>query len=191
MKLPKWILEFSGHTMLHKYPPFVIYRPDIHKVRGPHVRLVLDMVQPGDILLRRYDGYLNTIFTPGYWGHGGGYTGDNQMVHAVSQGTISEDILNFCRADAVCVLEVNVSDEEKALAIQRLNAAADKNIPYDFDFSVMNETYYCTELLDVAYGGIFYKDYQMVAGQLVLTPDGIRYSKRVRLKLEINPKQED
>ncbi|GAG07388.1 unnamed protein product, partial [marine sediment metagenome] len=150
MKIPQWIIEFTGHTMLHKYPPFVIYRPDIHKVRGPDVRLVLDIVRKGDILLRRFDGYLNTLLTPGYWGHAGIYVGDNQVVHAVSEGVISEDILNFCRADAVCVLSIcGISWERILSAIEKAKTAADQNIEYDFDFCGNNESYYCTELVDI------------------------------------------
>lgn len=188
MKLLRWMLEFTGHMMLHNRPPWFVYQPDIHKVRGPDVRRILDVVEPADILLRRFDGYLNTILTPGFWGHGGGYVGDNQMVHAVSQGTISEDILNFCRADAICVLEVDVSAEEKALAVQRLKISAEEKVPYDFDFSRKNKTAYCTERLDIAFGGIFYADYVETFGQLVLLPNGIRYSKHVKVKLEINRK---
>jgi len=187
MKFPKWMIEFTGHLLFHNRLPWFVYRPDIHRVRGLDVRKILDTVQPGDILLRRFDNYLNTILTPGFWGHGGGYTGNNQMVHAVSQGTIEEDILNFCRADAICVLDVVVSEEEKCLAIQNLRTAAKMNIPYDFDFSRKNKTAYCTERLDLAYNGIFATDYIEKLGQLVLTPDGIRHSKMVRVKLEIIP----
>jgi len=185
MKLPRWILEFSGHTMLHKYFPFVIYRPDIHRVKGHHSRLVLNTVCEGDILLRRFDGYLNTIFTPGFWGHAGIYVGFNQVVHAIGTGAEAEDILDFCRCDAICVLEPLGCNKEAA--IDCTLDMANKNIPYDFDFSSENETYYCTELVDKAYNGIFYNDYQVVAGKMILTPDGIWHSKRVRLKLEIKP----
>jgi len=187
MKIPRWMIEFTGHTMLHNRPPWFVYRPDIHKVRGADVRRILDIVEPGDILLRRFDGYLNTIFTPGFWGHAGGYVGGNQMVHAVSQGTISEDILNFCRSDAICVLEVLVSGEEKATAVQRLKDSSENCVPYDFDFSRKNQTAYCTERVDIAYGGIFYDDYVKKFGQLILMPDGIRNSKRVKVKLEVKP----
>lgn len=188
MKLPRWLLKFSGHTMLHKYPPFFVYRPDIHKVRGNDVRRILDVVCEGDILLRRFDGYLNTIFCPGFYSHAGIYVGGNQVVHAVSQGVISEDILNFCRADAICVLEVIVSPEErKSLAVQKAIDFADANIAYDFDFTGNNDLYYCTEMTDVVYHSVFYDDYVEKFGQLILMPDGIRYSKKVRVKLEVKP----
>ena len=188
MKLPRWAIEWTGHTMISRYPPWIIYRPDIHRVRGEQVRRVLDTVRSGDILLRRFDGYLNTILTKGYYSHAGIFVGGNQVVHAVSQGTIQEDILDFCRADAVCVLGViNVSHAEVIRAVSKAIDAADANIDYDFDFSSLNETYYCTELIDMAYNHIFYNDYVEKFGQLVLMPDGIRNSKRVQMRLEVKP----
>lgn len=188
MKLPRFLIEFTGHTMVHKYPPWFVYRPNIHKVRGSDVRMVLDVVRKGDILLRRYDNYLNTIFTPGYYSHAGLYVGDNQVVHAVSQGVISEDILSFCRCDAVCVLTVvGATWETITSAIDKAKAAADENIEYDFNFCSSNKTYYCTELVDIAYHNIFLSDYIEKMGQLILMPDGIRYSDRVRVKLENKP----
>lgn len=188
LRFPKFLIKATGEIKFSPYPLWVQYKPQMHRVRGPDVRRILDTVRPGDILLRRFDGYLNTVFTPGYFSHAGLYVGDNQIVHAVSQGTISEDILNFCRADAICVLSmVNEPFETITLAIERAKAAADANIDYDFDFSGSNETYYCTELVDVAYGGLFVGDYIEKLGQLILMPDGIRYSKRVSVRLEIKP----
>ena len=188
MKIPKALIKFTGNTMLSKYPPWVIYKPDIHRVRGADVRRVLDIVEAGDILLRRFDGYLSTILTPGYWGHAGLYVGRNQVVHAISQGTIQEDILNFLRTDAVCVLTLkDITADEITEAILKAKAAANKNIEYDFDFSECNEKYYCTELINAVFNHSFIYDYQEVWGQMILTPDGIRYSEEVRVKLEIKP----
>jgi len=188
LKVPRWMIEFTSHTMLHNRPPWFVYRPDIHKVRGSYVRQVLKVVSEGDILLRRFDGYLNTIFTPGFYGHAGIYVGNDQVVHSIGTGAKAEDILNFCRADALCVLEVkNFPQDQIEGVVDRALDIANKNVPYDFDFSGANKTYYCTELVDVAYGGIFYEDHIVKFGQLVLMPDGIRYSKRVIVKLEIKP----
>jgi len=188
MKLPRWLINFSAHTMLHNKFPWVVYRPDIHRVRGEQVRKVLDIIRPGDILLRRFDGYLNTIFTPGFWGHAGVKVSGNDVVHAISKGVTREDILNFCRCDAICVLEPYTATlKQRDDAVQKAEELAEKNIPYDFEFSSNNETYYCTELVSVIYNSIFLDDYEEIAGNLILTPDGIRHSRSVRLKLEIKP----
>ena len=194
MKLPKWIIELTGHTMIHNRFPWIVYKPDIHKVRGEHVRQVLGEVEAGDILLRRFDGYLNTLCTPGYWGHAGVYVGDNQIVHAVGKGVISEDILNFCRCDAICVLAISPHNRfmpyasmARDAAVKKAQIIAAKKALYDFDFEAGNEKYYCTELIDQIYNGIFYADYEKIAGHYILTPDGIRHSNQVREKLEIKP----
>jgi len=186
MRIPHCISKLSGHLYLHKYPGWVIYRPDVHRIKGYHVRQVLGVVAPGDILLRRYDGYLNTICTPGYWGHAGLYVGDNQVVHAVEAGVVIEDILDFCRTDAICVLIPNC-DHKIAVDIA-LNLAA-KKIGYDYDFDYGNEKYYCTELIDKCCQWIFLEDRIEKLGNLILIPDGIRSSKMATMKLEIKPQK--
>jgi uncharacterized protein YycO len=184
LKLPKFILEFSGHAYFHKYPMFFVYKPNIHKVRGRAVREILNVVEPGDILLRRFDGYLNSLCT-GFWGHAGIYVGNNNMVHSVSAGCIKEDILNFCRADAVCILRLYAPGEQattKALLMSQMNT------PYDYEFSSTNESYYCTELVDMVHDHVFKDDYTVVAGNTLLTPDSVYSSKKVRLILQVNYK---
>jgi len=185
LRMPKFLIEASGHLYLHKYPMFVVYRPDIHRVRGHDVRRVLNAIELGDILLRRFDQYLNTIFTPGFWGHAGAYVGNNNVVHSVSQGCICEDILNFCRADAVCILRSKNLYPE-AVAQAQLMAAM--NVPYDYGFSSINETYYCTETVDMVHNHMFTEDYTTVAGNSILTPDGIFNSSAVERILTINYK---
>jgi len=188
MKIPKKLIEFTGHMYLHKKPLWIVYKPDVHKIKGEDVRRVLDIVDTGDILLRRFDGYLNTIFTPGFWGHAGIYIGNNRVVHAISHGTIKEDILNFCRADAICILSVrNIDSIGRHSVSDTACRIASQHIGYDYDFSSTNKKYYCTELVDVLYSHMFDNDYIKKFGKKVLTPDGIRNSQKVSVKLEIKP----
>lgn len=190
LKFPKWMIEATGHIYLHKYPMFLLYKPNIHKVRGEDVRKILDIVEPADILLRRFDGYLNTIFTEiigkSFWGHAGTYIGNNQMVHSVSVGCITEDILNFCRADAVCILEPIYPEVNKQEIVTKAKLMAQMGMPYDYEFSSTNDAFYCTETVDMINNRAFDKDYIMKAGNKVLTPDGIYDSMAVKLKLQIN-----
>ena len=95
--LPKFIIKSTGSLYLHKWPFWIVFRPSHHKVKGHEVRNIIDNLKKGDVLLRRYDGYLNTMFTPGFWGHAGLYIGDDRVIHAVGEGVIEEDILDFCR----------------------------------------------------------------------------------------------
>jgi len=184
LKAPRALIELTGHIYFHKLPGFILYRPHMHKVRGEDVRKVLDVVETGDILLRRFDGYLNTILTPGFWGHAGTYIGENDVVHSLSQGVTQEDILNFCRADAISILRPlnGPIPNVREIAI----ALADEHVPYDYDFCSGNKAYYCTELVDYLSGWIFKNDYQMIGGNLILTPDGIFNSTQAYKKLTIN-----
>jgi len=185
LRMPKFLIEATGHILLSPRPCWFVWRPNIHKVKGSDVRRIIDVVEPGDILLRRFDGYLNTLLTKGYFSHAGTYVGNNNVVHSVSQGCICEDILNFCRADAVCVLRSKNLYPE-AVAQAQLMAAM--NVPYDYQFSSINETYYCTETVDMVHNHMFTEDYTTVAGNCILTPDGIFNSSAVERILTINYK---
>ena len=185
LKLPKFLIEATGHIYLHKYPMFIIYKPDIHKVRGKDVRGILESIIPGDILLRRFDQYINTMFTPGFFSHAGIYVGNNNVVHSVSQGCVKEDILNFCRADSVCILRSKDLDPE---ATNKAKMIADLNVPYDYEFSSTNESYYCTELVDMVNNHMFKDDYTEVTGHYILTPDSVYNSEAVKLIYEVNHK---
>jgi uncharacterized protein YycO len=184
-KIKHKAIGFTGHVMFQKYPCWFIYRPDIHRVRGSHVRQILESVWPGDILLRRFDGYLNTIFTPGFWGHAGFYVGGHVIVHSIGTGCCEEDILNFCRADAVAVLRPGTIPG----SITKARKLADEHTPYDYDFRGDNKKYYCTELVDFILDGMFTDDYSWRYGQKVLTPDGIFKSNKIDQILTINYKE--
>lgn len=184
MKIPKQIIEASSHIKFTKWPPWVIIHPDQHKVKGKDVRVVLDIVEPGDILLRRFDGYLNTICTPGFFGHASVYLGNDEIGHAIGTGTCTEDILDFCRCDAVAVLELEGSDRERIVTQARLLSSM--HIGYDYDFLGTNDTYYCTEYVDICCDHTFNAVYKMIGGHRVLTPGAIFNFYRIRKKLTIN-----
>lgn len=185
MKIPKFLIKLTGDVRLSKRPLFISYRPRIHKVKGFEVRQILDVIEPGDILLRRYDGYLNTIFTPGFWGHAGLVITDRKVIHAIGKGVIQEDVLDFCRADSVVVLRVKYvglieSAIEMAKKLERERTAYD----YEFRSNDKAKKVYCTELVDFCYNNIFNKDYKIVARNNVLIPEGIRFSISVKTIIE-------
>ena len=178
--LPKSVLNFVAKVHLSRRPLWITYNPILHKLKGHEIRRILDVLQKGDILLRRWDGYLNTILTPGFWAHAGLYAGGDQAIHALGDGVIKEDILNFCRADSLAVMRVKGGDPDAA--IRRAHEVLGK--PYDYEFEGNDDQYYCTELCDVCYGALFADDYTTVAGNSVLTPDGLRNSPKLDLVLE-------
>lgn len=75
------------------------------KLRGEHYRSLKLVIQPGDILLRGFEGYVDGWFIPGHWSHAGLYVGGEkeQVVHSMAEGVFIEDVLNFLRTDRVAV----------------------------------------------------------------------------------------
>ena len=185
LQLPKWLIKLSGELYLHNYLFWFIYRPHHYALSGPDVRKVLDAVRPGDILLRRYDGYVNTLFTPGFWGHAALCVSTEDVIHAVGIGVVREDLITFCRTDSVAVLRVRDATPsmiEGALACAQTHEK--ERTAYDYQFSDKNHAVYCTELVNVCYNGVFNGDFEMAAGNCILAPDGIRRSSRVSVVVE-------
>jgi uncharacterized protein YycO len=152
---------------------------------GPDVRKVLEAAQPGDILLRRYDGYVNTLFTPGFWGHAALCVSANDVIHAVGVGVLREDLITFCRTDSVAVLRVKDATPEMIERAIACAAAHEKaRTAYDYQFKDKNHAVYCTELVNVCYTGLFNDDFDVAAGNCILAPDGIRRSTRVSAVVE-------
>lgn len=69
-------LTIFGDIKFYKFPLFLIYDPGSYKVKGDDHREVLDLLQPGDILLRAYTNYLDGKFIPGLFSHAALYYGE-------------------------------------------------------------------------------------------------------------------
>jgi hypothetical protein len=177
LQLPKWLIKLSGELYLHNYLLWLVFRPHHYTMSGSDVRNILDHVKPGDILLRRYNGYVNTLFTPGFWGHAALCVNANEVIHALGVGVVREDLITFCRTDSVAVLrlkEVEPRAIEQAIGCAEAHEKA--RTAYDYQFKDKNHAVYCTELVNVCYNGKFNNDFQVIAGNCILTPDGLRWS---------------
>ena len=118
-----------GDIKLFRFPFWIVYDPGSYRVKGPECRKVSDLLEPGDILLRRYDGYLDSHFIPGVFSHAAIYlgpveesdraavpekgivsrafeAGPCQVAHSTAEGVHLEDILTFCRCDDIAVLRL-------------------------------------------------------------------------------------
>ena len=60
--LQKQAMTLLGKLKYFSKPPIIVYDPSSYKVKGADVRELLGVLQPGDILLRAYDGYLDSWF---------------------------------------------------------------------------------------------------------------------------------
>ena len=150
-------IKWSGLT----HPFWFTINATGYKLKGEHYRKLKKRLQPGDIVIRRFEGYIDKWFIPGFWNHAGLYIGDDgekleQVVHAVSEGVIQEDILNFMRTDHMLVLRLAPQEGNETAAEGAVNKA--KSIvgkPYDFGFDFKDTNRFsCTELVDYCYPGV-------------------------------------
>lgn len=121
-----------------------------YKLKGEDYRSLCKKIQPGDILIRRFEGYVDKWLIPGWFNHAGIYVGGKreQVVHATSDGVLREDILNFMRTDHLIVLRPPKKMITKALR----KAKSTVGWAYDFDFDFLDHKQLsCTELVDYCY----------------------------------------
>ena len=129
----------------------VLFGDSHYQIKGHHMRHILNTLEPGDVLLRRYSHYVGSLLIPGYWSHAAVYEGDNNVIHMLGKGITQEDILTFMRADDIGILRCR----DKMLIQPAIDKAKDfyvKKIGYDYDFKCENENLYCSELIHEIFG---------------------------------------
>lgn len=125
-------LTVFGDLKVFRWPFFFLYDPGSYRVKGEDMRQVIEVVKPGDILVRGYLNYLDGYFIPGYFSHVGLYLGEvdpdaladdwsdeyaplekvralcksgkQMVIHSMAEGVFMEDLLNFCRCDYMAIL---------------------------------------------------------------------------------------
>jgi len=174
MALPKWLLLLSANIHVSKYPMWIQYKPSLHKTTGADIQKFISTVKVGDLVFRRHDGYLNTYFTPGFWGHVGIVVSPSEVIHAIEKGVVKELLLDFCRTDHMCVARFKKANSENIqYAVSTANTLL--GLDYDYEFETTNSAYYCTELIDFCYKNVFapYYTKQAIGSQKVLLPSDI------------------
>lgn len=144
-------IRWSGIT----HPFWFTINSTGYQLKGEHYRQLKPLLQPGDILIRRFEGYIDKWFIPGFWNHAGIYIGDDgnkpeQIVHAMSEGVIQEDLLNFLRTDHLLVLR-SLTNPDKAVQLAKEIVGR----PYDFGFDFLDtHRFSCTELVAYCHPGV-------------------------------------
>lgn len=143
----KFLIIF-GELKIVKWFPWIQYDPIEYKMSADKIRRVLSLVKPGDVLLRRYDGYVDNVFIDGKYSHAGIYVGNDMIIHAVNP-TVSEiDVIDFCRCDNICILRPT-SGQTHAMSVARKYLA--DCVTYDFNYQPTDEAIYCFELCAKCY----------------------------------------
>ena len=119
-----WIRKVFGDIKVFRHPMFIAYDPGGYRVTGEDTRELLRRLKPGDILLRKFYGYLDGRFIPGRFTHAAVYcgalteddraragaqgfrTGPQIVIHALAPAVVAEDILTFSRCDELAILRL-------------------------------------------------------------------------------------
>jgi len=145
-KMRKGLIDTFGNVRLYS-GGMIFWGKSGYRIDGPDQRSILDVIRPGDILLRRYTHYVGSMLTPGYWSHCALYIGDNNdIIHAAGGGVNTTDILTFMRTDSLALVRCDDVDLlPAAIAYAKEKLAA--QVPYDYDFKAENDALYCSELI--------------------------------------------
>ena len=104
----------------------------------------MKILEPGDVLLRGYNKYLDGRFIPDEKGysHAGIYVGDNEVIHAVSPSVERIHLVDFCVSDRIMVLR----PQDGALeAIKGTEAKLFRPKPADYKSVEVPKGKICTE----------------------------------------------
>lgn len=174
---------------------FLVENPRGYRISGRDLRALLAVLQPGDILLRGFDGYVDGSFIrrasrcseqgyrPGWYTHAALYagplgeveqskvpaqfahdsnffeTGAQMVIHSMSKGVHTEDLLTFARCDYLTVLRLPENDRyDRGQAIASAIGAALSKIGQAYDFDSSDTTHFhrfsCSELVYYCLRGI-------------------------------------
>jgi len=148
---------------------FILFGNSSYKLKGPHMRRILNVIKPGDVLLRRYNNYLGSIVIPGHFSHAAILVDECNVVHMLGDGVTKEDILTFMRCDDLMVLRIKDSSKVNS-AIEKAKELLYKGVKYDYNFDNLPKRMYCTEFVDICYGNIIRKK---IGSNKVITPDAL------------------
>lgn len=129
----------------------ILFGDSHYQVKGHHMRDILNVLEPGDVLLRRYSHYIGSLLVPGYWSHAALYEGDEQVIHMLGNGITREDILTFMRCDDIGILRCQKKELIQP-AIEKAKDLYKQKIGYDYDFKCDNKNLYCSEFIYNIFG---------------------------------------
>jgi len=147
-KIKTAIIKWFGNIQIFPYPSFIMFGHTAYEMKGEDVRDVLNIIKPGDIVLRRYNHYVSGLMIPGHFTHAAIYMGDGKIVHMLGDGIDKQDILTFCRCDQVAIIRCN-DEQINKIAIKKSASYFKQGIKYDFDFDFSDgKEFSCTEFIN-------------------------------------------
>jgi uncharacterized protein YycO len=143
-KVYRRFLTWIGDIFFATSPP---------KVKAEHIRKMMEEIQPGDVLCRRYVYYLDSYLIPGKYSHSGVVVDLKTMVHSIAEGVQYIDVIDYVKdCDGFIILRPQ-ADAAKVIDFARNQVGK----PYDFLFDIKEKSaFYCHELTfySLAAGGL-------------------------------------
>jgi uncharacterized protein YycO len=113
---------------------FIVYCPNGYRVKGFQVREAMDMLEPGDIVCRYYDNYIDGFFIPGHYSHSSVYIGNDVIIHALADGVQKIDVIDFLKCDGFAILKPR-KKEVRAQAVKLAKSFLGRKYDFNFDIS--------------------------------------------------------
>jgi len=127
------ILTIFGDIKINKHFPWIpYYKPEGYKIKGKQTRDILNLCKPGDVFIRGFDNYLDGYFI-GHWSHVALVVNSNEIMHALAEGVITEDLITFLRTDRIAIIRPKLEEEKLLRVIQKAESLM--GMPYDFEFN--------------------------------------------------------
>jgi hypothetical protein len=63
-ELKRALLTIFGDIKVFKWPLFIVYHPTSFKIKGRDTRGIMALLEPGDVVMRAYDYYLDGYLFP-------------------------------------------------------------------------------------------------------------------------------
>lgn len=137
-KIAKRVLTWFGDIMFATKPP---------KTKAKEILKLLDVIQPGDIVCRSYNYYLDSYFIPGIFTHSGIVINKEKMIHSIAEGVQEIHPIDFVKdTDSFVVVRPKYTSD---MGLQNALNFAEQHVgnktEYDFLFNDPDK-FYCHEL---------------------------------------------
>lgn len=137
-KVVKRFLTWFGDLMLATKPP---------KTSAEQILTMLQVIQSGDIICRKYSYYMDSYFIPGEFTHSGLVIDKDQMIHSVAEGVQIIHPIDFIKdADSFVVLRPHYPEGRTTEATLRAKKHLMNHTEYDFLFNDPDK-FYCHEFV--------------------------------------------
>lgn len=161
------ILAYSEKLYKLQYLFFVLFYPFIrlankinwrvgrpYKCSNIKIEKIKRRLKPGMVILTHKDYEFTNLFILGYWTHSAIVISDEQIVEAVSDGVIINNIDNFLTTvdDFIVLKPKFCSRISMRMASEQVKKFV--GLPYNFTFKQSKKSIYCSELIYKAYAEI-------------------------------------